>query len=49
MAAKRRRARSGTYEKRGGYSTDKQVSVSKLPKGPGPGAVQKAPKRPKKK
>ena len=48
MAAKRRRA-PGTYEKRGGYSTDKQVSVSKLPKGPGPGAVQKAPKSPKKK
>ncbi len=25
--------------KRGGYTTDKKVSVSKLPKGPGPGAA----------
>lgn len=38
MAAKRRRVRSRTYEKLGGYTTDKRISLTKLPKGPGPGA-----------
>ena len=44
MTAKGRRTRSRTHEKRGGYSTNKPISVSKLPKGPGPGAIKKAPK-----
>ena len=39
MTGNRRRARERTY-KRGGYTTDKSISVSKLPKGPGPGAAK---------
>lgn len=49
MKGKRRRARREAHViDRGGYTTDKSVAVSKLPKGPGPGA-SKAPKNSKKK
>ena len=49
MKGKRRRAqRQDNVIDRGGYTTDKTVAVSKLPKGPGPGA-SKAPKSSKKK
>ena len=39
MKGNRRREREGTY-KRGGYTTDKSILVSKLPKGPAPGAAK---------
>lgn len=38
MKGKKRRARRSEYTVRSGYTTDKTISVSKLPKGPGPGA-----------
>jgi hypothetical protein len=47
MKGKRRKAQRGDYIKAGGYTTDKVVSLSKLPKGPGPGA-SKSPKNSKK-
>ena len=47
MKGKRRKAQRH-YVVGGGYTTNKSVAVSKLPKGPGPGA-SKAPKNPKKK
>ena len=44
MKGKRHRARRREHLKRGGYSTDKPISMSKFPpKGPAPGA----PRRPK--
>jgi len=49
MTSKRGRSASRPYEKRGGYSTNKHISLSKLPKGPGPGATKKAPKSSKQK
>lgn len=42
MTGKRRRARTLRHVG-DGYTTNKKVSLSKLPKGPGPGAI----KRPK--
>lgn len=49
MKGKRRRARKEEYlVEGGGYTTNKTVAVSKLPKGPGPGAT-KAPRNSKKK
>ena len=47
MKGKQRRTQRGEYIERSGYTTDKTISVSKLPKGPGPGA--KHPKNSKKK
>ena len=47
MTGKRRTTRRGR-PLRGGYTTDKAISVSKLPKGPGPGAA-KPPKSSKSK
>ena len=43
MKGKRRRTQRREYFRGGGYTTDKSVAVSKLPKGPGPGA-SKPPK-----
>ena len=48
MKAKRRRPRVNTYEVRDGYSTDKRISLTKLPQGPGPGA-KRTPKSSKEK
>ncbi len=38
MKRRQRRRRRAEYYDRSGYSTDKKVSMSKFPKGPGPGA-----------
>lgn len=40
MKRKRRKSRRGEWIPRSGYTTDKTVSLSKVPKGPGPGAEQ---------
>ncbi len=47
MKGKQRRVLRGEHIERSGYTTNKTISVSKLPKGPGPGA--KHPKNSKKK
>lgn len=44
MTSKKGRSGSRTHEKRGGYSTNKHISLSKLPEGPGPGAVRASKK-----
>ena len=48
MKGKRRKAQRRAYSGSGGYTTDKVVVLSKLPKGPGPGA-SKSPKNSKSK
>ena len=40
MKGRRRRART-VRQVRDGYTTNKTISVSKLPKGPGPGATKR--------
>lgn len=38
MKGKKRRRQRGEWIPRSGYTTDKAVCLSKVPKGPGPGA-----------